>query len=144
VHATGYAINEPITAEEQGFQVNLIWPSDYGVNLYADTLFTTEDMIKNKPEVVRAVVQATIKGWEQALKNPEQAVTYTLEYSDKLNREHETKMMNASIPLAKPDNNPVGFMDKATWESMQQLLLKLGFMKQVVDVDKTFTTEFLP
>jgi len=140
----GYAINEPITAEEQGYPVNLIWPSDYNVNLYADTLFTTEDMIKNKPDVVRKVVQATIKGWEEALKNPEQAVTYTLQYSDKLNREHETKMMNASIPLVKPDSNPVGFMDKATWESMQALLLKQGFTKQAVNINKTFTTEFLP
>lgn len=140
----GYAINEPITAEEQGYPVNLIWPSDYGVNLYADTLFTTEEMIKTKPDVVRKVVEATIKGWEEALKNPEQAVTYTLQYSDKLTREHETKMMNASIPLVKPDNNPIGFMDRAVWAAMQDLLLKQGFIKQAVDIDKTFTTEFLP
>lgn len=140
----GYAINEPITAEEQGYSVNLIWPSDYGVNLYGDTLFTTEEMIRTRPDVVRKVVKATIKGWEEALKNPEQAVTYTLQYSDKLTREHETKMMNASIPLVKPDNNPVGSMDRAVWMSMQDLLLKQGFMKQAVDIDKTFTTEFLP
>lgn len=140
----GYAINEPITAEEQGHPVNLIWPSDYGVNLYADTLFTTEEMIRTKPDVVRKVVEATIKGWEEALENPEQAVTYTLQYSDKLTREHETKMMSASIPLVKPDNNSVGFMDRAVWVSMHDLLLKQGFMKQAVDIDKTFTTEFLP
>jgi ABC-type nitrate/sulfonate/bicarbonate transport system substrate-binding protein len=140
----GYAINEPITAEEQGHPVNLIWPSDYRVNLYADTLFTTEEMIRTKPDVVRKFVKATTRGWEESLKNPEQAVTYTLQYSDKLTREHETKMMNASIPLIKPDNNPVGFMDRAVWVAMQDLLLKQGFMKQAVDIDKVFTTEFLP
>jgi len=140
----GYAINEPITAEEQGHPVNLIWPSDYGVNLYADTLFTTEEMIRTKPDVVRKVVEATVKGWEDALKNPAQAVTYTLQYSDKLTREHETKMMNASIPLVKPDNNSIGFMDRAVWVAMQDLLLKQGFIKQSVDIDKAFTAEFLP
>ena len=140
----GYAIDQVITAEKQGYAVNLIWPSDYGINFYADTLFTTEEMIKNKPDLVRKVVKATIEGWEEALKNPEQAVTYTLQYSDKLTREHETKMMNASIPLVKPDNNPVGYMDRAVWVSMQDLLLKQGLMKQAVDIDKTFTTEFLP
>lgn len=140
----GYAINEPITAEEQGHPVSLIWPSDYGVNLYADTLFTTEEIIRTKPDVVRKVVEATLKGWEEALENPEQAVTYTLQYSDKLTREHETKMMNSSIPLVKPDNNSVGFMDRTVWVSMQDLLLKQGFMKQAVDIDKAFTTEFLP
>lgn len=140
----GYAINEPITAEEQGHPVNLIWPGDYGVNLYADTLFTTEEMIRTRPDVVRKVVAATIRGWEEALENPDQAVTYTLQYSDKLTREHETKMMGASIPLVKPDNNLVGFMDRAVWVSMQDLLLRQGFTKQAVDIDKAFTTEFLP
>lgn len=140
----GYAINEVITAEEQGYTLNLIWPSDYGINFYADTLFTTEEMIKNRPDIVRKVVKATIKGWEEALENPEQAVTYTLQYSDKLTREHEMKMMNASIPLVKPDNNPVGSMDRAVWVSMQDLLLEQGVMKQAVDIGKSFTTEFLP
>jgi hypothetical protein len=53
-------------------------------------------------------------------------------------------MMNASIPLVKPDNNPVGFMNRVVWEAMQDLLLKQGFMKQAVDINKAFTTEFLP
>jgi len=52
----GYAINQPITAEEKGYPVNLLWPSDYGVNPYADTLFTTEDMIKNNPDLVKRFV----------------------------------------------------------------------------------------
>lgn len=140
----GYSINEPFAIQEKGKETNLIYPADYGVHFYSDTLFTSERMIREKPDVVRRVVEATVRGWEQAVRNPEQAVTYTLQYSDKLTREHETKMMNASIPLVKPDNNPVGFMDRAVWVSMQDLLLKQGFMKQAVDIDKTFATEFLP
>ena len=140
----GYAINEPIAAEEQGYPVNIISPSDYGVNLYADTLFTTEDMIKNHPDIVKKVVQATIQGWQSALQNPEQAVTYTLEYSSALNRTHETKMMNVSIPYIKPDDKSVGYMDMGGWQSLQDLLLKYGFMKKAMDVNNAFTTQFLP
>lgn len=140
----GYIINEPILAEESGYPVNIIQPSDYGVNLCGGTLFTTEDMIKNKPDVVRKVVWATIRGWEEALKNHDLAITYTLQYSDKLNREHETKLLNASIPLIKPDDNPVGFSDQALWESMQEFLLEQNLLKQRIDTSKTFTTEFLP
>lgn len=51
-----YEINEPILLEQQGFEVNLIKPRDYGVKFYADTLFTTEDMIKNNPDLVRKFV----------------------------------------------------------------------------------------
>src|ERR1700726_4574497 len=42
----GYLINEVLAAKEKGFDVNIVYPSDYGIDLYADTLFTTETMLK--------------------------------------------------------------------------------------------------
>lgn len=59
----GYSINEPLAIEEQGKEVSLIYPADYGVSFYSDTLFTTEKMIAEHPDVVRKVVQASTKGW---------------------------------------------------------------------------------
>ena len=139
----GYVINEPITAREKGYEVNIIWPSDYGVNLYADTLFTTEDMIKNNPDLVKRFVRATLQGWNYAYNNPDEAVSYTLMYSDQLSREHETKMMQASLELLKPDNKPIGYMNRKIWEDMQKLLLENGFMKNPVNIDEVYTTQFL-
>lgn len=139
----GYVINEPITAQEKGYDVNIIWPSDYGVNLYADTLFTTEDMVKNNPDLVKRFVIATLQGWNYAYKNPEEAVTYTLIYSDQVNKEHEIKMMQASLELLKPDEKPIGYMDRKVWEDMQTLLLENGFMKNPVNIDEVYTTQFL-
>lgn len=139
----GYSINEPLVAEEKGFQVNYIWPSDYGVTLYADTLFTTEGMLRNKPELVKKVVEATVEGWNYAVAHPDEAVTYTIKQSDKLTADHETRMMLASIPLLKPDDKPIGTMERIKWEEIQALLLDAGFMKKSVDIDTMFTTRFL-
>jgi ABC-type nitrate/sulfonate/bicarbonate transport system substrate-binding protein len=139
----GYSINEPIVAQEQGHEVNLIWPSDYGVNLYADTLFTTETMIRDKPDLVKRVIAATVKGWEYAIAHQDEAVKFTLKQSDKLKEAHESAMMKASVDLLKPDDKPIGWMDKAKWEEMQNLLLEVGFMKNALDVDKAFTAQFL-
>ncbi|MBW2981639.1 ABC transporter substrate-binding protein [Candidatus Woesearchaeota archaeon] len=139
----GYAINEPITAQEKGYDVNIIWPSDYGVNLYADTLFTTEDMIENNPDLVKRFVEATLEGWNYAYNNQDEAVTYTLIYSDQLTKEHETEMMQASLELLKPDEKPIGTMDREIWEDMQKLLVDNGFMENPVDIDKVYTNQFL-
>lgn len=38
----GYLINEVLAAKEKGFDVSIVYPADYGIDLYADTLFTTE------------------------------------------------------------------------------------------------------
>lgn len=140
---SGYAINEPIIAQEKGYDVNIIWPSDYGVNLYADALFTTEEMILNNPDLVKRFVMATLQGWSYAYNNPDEVVTYTLMYSDQLNKEHETKMMQASLGSLKPDEKPIGHMDKKIWEDMQTSLLENEFMKNPVDIDKVYTMQFL-
>jgi ABC-type nitrate/sulfonate/bicarbonate transport system substrate-binding protein len=134
----GYLINEVLTAEEKGFPVNIVYPSDYGIDFYADTLFTTEAMLKSKPDVVRNFVDATLKGWNAAIAAPEEAAKITVKYGDKLTYDHELAMMKASVPLLKPDSKPVGFMDAASWTSAQKLLLDAGFQKEPVDVAKAF------
>jgi len=139
----GYVINEVITAREKGFGVNIIWPSDYGVNLYADSLFTTEKMLNEKPEVVKNFVAATLKGWTYAAAHPEEAAKITVQYGTKLTYEHELAMMKESIPLLQPDSHPIGSMDPALWAAMQASLLQSGLMKKSVDLDKTFTTKFI-
>jgi len=138
-----YIINQAITAKEKGFEINVIWPSDYGINLYADTIFTTEDMIKNKPDLVKRFLNATLKGWDYAVKNPDEAARYTLEYSSALNYIHEKSMMNTSVGLIIPDDKPIGWMEREKWEEMQKLLLEYGFMKNAIDLNKVYTTKFL-
>jgi NitT/TauT family transport system substrate-binding protein len=141
----GYLINEVLAAKEKGFDVNVVYPSDYGIDLYADTLFTTEKMLKEKPEMVRNFVAATLKGWNDAIAAPEEAAKITVKFGgDKLTYDHEFAMMKASVPLLKPDSKPVGFMDQAGWSSAQTLLLGAGFQKQPVDVAEAFSAKSTP
>jgi NitT/TauT family transport system substrate-binding protein len=139
----GYAINEVITAREKGFDVNVIWPSDYGINLYADTLFTTEKMLKEKPDVVEKFVSATLQGWAYAADHPEEAAKITVKHGTKLTYEHELAMMNESIPLLRPDKQPIGSMQATAWAALQSFLLKGGFMKEAIALDKAYTTQYV-
>ncbi|MBX9812437.1 MAG: ABC transporter substrate-binding protein [Burkholderiales bacterium] len=140
----GYVINEVLTAREKGFDVNVIWPSKYGINLYADTLFTTEKMLREKPELVQRFVAATLKGWNYAVANPEEAAKLTLKYGPKLTFDHEYAMMRESIPLLQPDKAPIGSMDPTAWKSLYDFLMQGGFIKKAVEVDKAYATNFLP
>lgn len=137
-----YEINEPILLEQEGFEVNLIKPRDYGINFYADTLFTTEKMIKERPEAVRAFVQATIKGWESALANPTEAIDEVMLMNNTLDREHQTKFFELSVPLINAGGK-IGYSDKNVWESIQEMLLNQEIMKNRVEIDKVFTNDFL-
>lgn len=139
------------TAEVQevlalGKEVNLIYPADYGINFYSDTLFTTEKMIKERPQLVRKFVQASLKGWRAVLNDQQKAVDYSfiyMMYNETMPREVETAKFVASLPLIKVGNLPVGAMQKSTWEAMQKQLLRFGFMRHAIDVNQVFTTRFL-
>lgn len=139
----GYIINQPITAREKGFKTYIINPADYGVNFYGDTLFTTEKMIRENPDLVRRFVRATLKGWEYAYSHPDEAVNYTLMYSDRLNREHETAMMRASLELLKPDDKPIGTIDRQVLEEMHDLLITNNILENPLNLDNLYTTQFL-
>jgi NitT/TauT family transport system substrate-binding protein len=139
----GYLINEVLAAKEKGFDVNVVSPADYGIDLYADTLFTTEKMLKEKPDIVHKFVTATLKGWTSAIAAPEEAAQITVKYGSKLTYDHELAMMKASLPLLQPDAQPVGWMEAANWSAAQKLLVDAGFQKTPVDIGKAFTVEFL-
>jgi NitT/TauT family transport system substrate-binding protein len=139
----GYLINEVLVARERGRQVAIINPKDYGVTLYADTLFTTEKFIKENPEVVLKFTRATLKGWQFATENPDETTSFVLAFDSKLQYPHERAMLQESIPLLKPDSKPIGWMDRNDWEELQKLLLDLKFMKSPIDVDKAFDLQFI-
>jgi NitT/TauT family transport system substrate-binding protein len=140
----GYEINEVLAAREKGFEVNVVSPSSYGIDLYADTLFTTEKMLKEKPDVVRKFVAATLKGWNEAIAHPEEAAQATVSVGgSKLTYDHELAMMKASLPLLTGGGSSVGAMDEAHWGSMQALLVEGKFLKSPVDLSHAFTVDFL-
>lgn len=139
----GYSINEPLVAQEQGHPVRYIWPKKYGLSLYADTLFTTERLIHDDPDFVRRFVRATLRGWNDAVQHPGDAVAATLKFDDKLSAAHERAMMNASVPLLKPDSAAIGHMEAAKWQQLQDLLIQGQFLPGKVDVNRAFTNEFV-
>lgn len=139
----GYVINEVLAAEEQGYEVNIIRPGDYGINFYADTLFTTETLIEEDPETVKNFVQASMKGWAYAIEHPDEAAEYGLAYGTNLELEHEVNMMEASIPLLQPERLPLGSMEASEWSALQESLMELGFVETEQLIDEVFTNEFL-
>lgn len=70
--APGSAWDVPWLAHEKGFAVKSFNPADYRVEFYGDTLFGLQRLAKTEPAVVRSFRAASLKGWEYALKNPDE------------------------------------------------------------------------
>jgi NitT/TauT family transport system substrate-binding protein len=139
----GFVINEPVVLQQQGYEVNLITPRDYGVELYSNLIFTTPQFIADHPDVVERFVRATTKGYQEAMDNPGQAAELTVERNPARQVEIEEASMLASVPLLKPADSEIGMMRAEDWTAIHQTLLDLGILAEPLNVEEAYTLEFV-
>ncbi len=70
----GYVSSEPNILRLRGAPVSVIRPTNYGVDLYGDTLFTSEVQLREHPARVAAFRRATLRGWQYALDHRDQVI----------------------------------------------------------------------
>ena len=81
-----FRVTAGLNLPEKGIQVNTISPADYGITTHGYTIFTTEQMIKENPEVVERFLRATLKGVQDSVKDPKQAVESLAKRDQKLDK----------------------------------------------------------
>ncbi len=138
-----YSTSGLIRMRRDGYAVNLIWPSNYGVHLYADTLLTTDQLISENPDLVERFLRATLNGWREAVENPDVAVQDTLKYVPDPDVDLQTAMMEASIPLVHTGEDQIGWMKSDVWSGMYQMLLDQDLLDRPFDVSTVYTMRFL-
>ena len=75
---SAYTTNEPYKLRKLGIETNLILPQSYGIDFYGDNFFTTQQEVRENPDRVERMVEATLKGWEYALDHPEEIIDLIL------------------------------------------------------------------
>ena len=140
----GFINVEPIIARAQGFETNLIFPKDYGIPMYAQVIFAREDFINEHPETVQKFLNATIRGWEYAVNNEQEAHALARKYDPQLNEQFEQDSFSETKLLVQPAKSKVGLMEASVWESTTEILKQQELLKQELDPRQVFTNEFLP
>ncbi len=138
-----FVTNEVVALRQQGFEVNLILPSDYGIDVYSNVIFTTDDLVSNQPDLVEKFLRATVRGYEEAMSDPNQAAQLSVEYNEDLKVENEQASMQASLPLLKPAGSQLGMMTADGWDRAYQFVVDRGLLDQSMDVDDVYTLSFL-
>jgi len=144
---TGYMTNEPVAAELEGFEVNVLLPYDYGIKTASEAIFTTEKLIKENPDLVRRFVEATLRGWAYAIDNEEESVDIVIKANPNLDREQQRMQFERQLShIWTPESimYGIGWMSRDAWVQTQEILLEFGGLSNPIDIDKVFTTDFLP
>jgi NitT/TauT family transport system substrate-binding protein len=131
--------------------LNVLNPADIDAQLLEDNIFTTPELLASENfkesgvsgrEIAERFLRATIKGWEFAVANQEEAVFIVTGYcGDTCNGSgttqspliHQTWQMARVAELVKPTpETAVGALDPAAFERSVNLLLEVGLIKNPV------------
>ncbi|SKC82222.1 ABC-type nitrate/sulfonate/bicarbonate transport system, substrate-binding protein [Maledivibacter halophilus] len=135
-----------IAAEVKDFPIDFIKLQDVDPKLdfYTPVIITNEEMIKNRPEVIRKFLKAATKGYEFAIENPEEAVENLLKHAPETDKEIAVKSQKYLAQEFKKDAERWGEMKLEIWETFGGWMYENGLLEKELNAKEAFTNEFLP
>jgi len=132
-------------------QLVILDPADIGADLLEDNIFTRPDVLASDDfkgsglsgrEVAERFVRASIRGWEYAVENQEEAVQIVLQYcgdtcagsgTTQSPLIHQTWQMAETAKLVKPTpDTVVGALNREAYERSVDLLVEVGLISAPV------------
>ncbi|PPD04766.1 MAG: histidine kinase [Methylobacter sp.] len=124
---SAYLTSQPFQYLQQGLEINIINPQSYGIDFYGDNFFTSRQELETHPDRVKKISEASIKGWQYALANPDEIIDLIIaKYDAKLSKkllEYEAKSTREMI---LPDVITLGSIDPNRYRQSAEDYLRLG------------------
>jgi len=136
----------PYVLKKQGVDVDYLLVNNSNYENYADVLFTTEDYIKENPDIVKAYVEASVKGWDYYKTNYEEINKVILKENPDLDpgaMKYSSEVLMDLVFEEDAAKHGVGYMTEERWSTLSQQLQDIGLLKKKMDVNEAFTTKFL-
>ena len=138
-----FATDQQVMTRQAGDEINLIYYKDYGVDIYVNTIFASEEYTQNNPELLTRFMRATMKGYQYSIENPEEVASFALKYDEALDLTYQQEVMKLQIPFIDTGDAPMGTMDEDVWNTTQDILLEFNLISQPVDLSTLYTNKFV-
>jgi PAS domain S-box-containing protein len=145
--AVAYVTDAPYQMRMKGVEPRVINPIEYGIDFYADTLFTTESEMRNHPQRALAFRRATLKGWRYAFDHIEEMIDLILTMPHVkqrgLTREQLKYEADEMKTLIQPDLVEIGNINPDRFERMAQTYESFGVIPHGYSLKRFIYTEHL-
>ena len=136
-----------IQAQQHGIDLNIVMMKDYLdciPDYYTPVVIASEDIIANKPEVVRALMEALTRGYNFAIQNPAEAAELLLAAVPEL----DTDLVKASqywlSEYYQADASRWGEQKESVWQDYTDWMVQHNILSAPISVTDAFSNEFLP
>jgi NitT/TauT family transport system substrate-binding protein len=130
--------------EAAGVAVNVL-PTDQFFPHMAQAVAASDQTIKERPELVRAFVQAAVHGMKDIMDDPDKAATDFVKFVPEwTGKENQVKEAFAYYDkLVYPGQKVLGAVDPQRVAKLQDFYLAKGIIQKKTPVDELFTNQFV-
>jgi putative hydroxymethylpyrimidine transport system substrate-binding protein len=140
-----YWVHESISAENQGFPVNIMRMEQHGVpDFYELVMVTNEAKIAESPELVQGFVRAAMRGYEDAIADPQGAVELLARVKPEVDLSIERPGVDLLAPLWEPvEGKNFGWQEESRWTEFANWMQENGLLSAEVDPKAAFNNSFV-
>ena len=134
-----------IEAEIRGIDLNFIETKDYAeeLNTYSPVIITNEKMIKEHSETVQTFMEATVKGYNFAIDNPEEAADILINAEPDLDPELVKRSQEWLSPRYQGDADIWGIQETDRWTNFADFMYDNEIITEPIDAENAFTNEYI-
>lgn len=132
----GIFLSDKLTSA--GESVSFFNPSDFGILFVANSVITTEKMMKKHPERVQRFRRALLAGWEAAVlpENRPKIIEAIARYDHDNDRATILRQLQSTSSMVKPAADfDIGSIDREAWLQTEKIMLDQGLIKKPVNID---------
>ena len=139
---TGFIPADGVQVEADGYKTKSFPLDENGGPSYPGLVaFSTETMIADDPDLMKGFVEASIKGYQDALADPEAALTSLEDQTQGLDPELQKQVFDAYIALFG-ESDTYGQFKKEALESLSTFLVDSDLASEPIAPDRYATNEF--
>ena len=134
-----------IATERAGLQTNFLKIRDYGEELdyYSPVIIANNDFLKKNPEIAKKVLKAIKKGYEYAIKNPEESAKILVKNSPELDINLVTASQKWISKEYQSDAKEWGIIDAGRWNRFYEWLYKNKAVEREIPKNFGYSNEYL-
>jgi NitT/TauT family transport system substrate-binding protein len=130
--------------------LSIMLGSKFGYDIYGSGLFTSEKMVKEKPDLVKRFVAAYVKAFNDVVADPKAAVAMVVKDNPEYSGKEDVLLAQLQADIESTFSSDetkahgLGAMSKEEWSKTLTVLQQQGALKAPVEVGSVYDASFLP
>jgi NitT/TauT family transport system substrate-binding protein len=136
---------QSVQMRDRGFKIHDIFYRDIGVPTVGLSLIARDDRLRADPALYAKFIEASLKGWDEARKNPDAASAAVVEQFPSATKDQILKQLKVDLLLVcAPGSTALGRVPDQNWAKTYELLTAYLDLPKDKPITDYYSTDLLP